>query len=104
MNSTMDARPDSAPAHISYETFQATATAARSALTALGKAVDEAGLDKALTELVKLRVSQINGCAFCTQFHLTTARQAGGDAAKLDLVAVWRDAGVFSARERAALA
>jgi AhpD family alkylhydroperoxidase len=56
-----------------------------------------------LTELVKLRVSQINGCAFCLQFHVNVARKVGVDAAKLDLVAAWRDAGAFSVREMAAL-
>jgi AhpD family alkylhydroperoxidase len=93
-----------AQAQFSYETFQTAAPAANAALLALGKSVDDAGLDKGLTELVKLRVSQINGCAFCTQLHLNIARRVGVDAAKLDLVAAWADAGVFSAQERAALA
>ncbi len=64
----------------------------------------DSGLDKALTELIKIRASQINGCAFCVQFHLNLARKAGVPQTKLDLVAVWRDAGVFTAREMAALA
>jgi len=63
-----------------------------------------ANLEKDLVELVKLRVSQINGCAFCLQFHLTLARNAKVPGAKLDLVAAWRDAGIFSARETAAFA
>jgi AhpD family alkylhydroperoxidase len=54
--------------------------------------------------LVKIRASQINGCAFCLQLHLNRARALGVAAAKLDLVAVWRDAGEFSEREAAALA
>jgi AhpD family alkylhydroperoxidase len=62
------------------------------------------GLEKDLVELVKLRASQINGCAFCLQYHLTLARGAKVPAAKLDLVAAWRDAGLFSPREQAALA
>jgi AhpD family alkylhydroperoxidase len=62
------------------------------------------GLEKDLVELVKLRASQINGCAFCLQFHLTLARNAKVPAAKLDLLAAWRDAGIFSAREQAAIA
>jgi AhpD family alkylhydroperoxidase len=74
------------------------------ALRALGAAVDEAGLDKALTELLKIRVSQINGCAFCLQYHLNLARKAGVAPARLDLVAVWPEAPLFSTRERAALA
>ncbi len=100
----MHSTPDTIPAHLSYESFQAAAAAALAALSGLGKAVDDTGLDKGLTELVKLRVSQINGCAFCTRFHLNIARRVGVDAVKLDLVAVWRDAGVFSPREVAALA
>jgi AhpD family alkylhydroperoxidase len=102
--STMHAPQVPRLAHLSYESFQSTAPAALAALQALGKAVDETGFDKGLRELVKLRVSQINGCAFCTQFHLDIALRLGVDALKLDLVAVWRDAGVFSAPEEAALA
>ncbi|WP_345827974.1 carboxymuconolactone decarboxylase family protein [Erwinia sp. HDF1-3R] len=48
--------------------------------------------------------SQLNGCAFCIQYHLNVARKAGLASAKIDLVAAWRDAGIYSARERAALA
>lgn len=87
---------------LSYEVFAK--TAAHTALIALGKSVDESGLEKPLTELVKLRVSQINGCAFCVQFHLNIARKLGVSPEKLDLVAAWREAGVFSPREMAALA
>lgn len=91
-------------ARTDYQTFTALAPAAYGALTTLGKTVDDAGLDKGLTELVKLRVSQINGCAFCVQHHLNVARRIGVAAVKLDLVAAWRDAGVFSDREAVALA
>ncbi len=93
-----------AEAGFSYERFQTIAPAALAALLAMGKAVDDSGLEKALTELVKIRVSQINGCAFCIQFHLQIARRIGIDAGKLDLVAAWRDADIYSARELAALA
>jgi AhpD family alkylhydroperoxidase len=89
---------------VEYRHFNAVAPGVGAALRALGQAVDESGLEKPLTELVKLRASQLNGCAFCVQLHLNVARQLGVDARKLDLVAVWRDAGVFGARERAALA
>ena len=89
---------------VTYQAFGEVAPAAYAALVALGKAVDDHGLDKSLTELVKLRVSQINGCAFCVQHHLNVARRAGVSAAKLDLVVTWTDAGLFSARECAALA
>lgn len=89
---------------IAWPDFERMVPEVPTALRALGKAVDDSGLDKALTELLKLRVSQLNGCAYCVQFHLDIARRLGVDAPKLDLVAAWRDAGVFSARERAALA
>jgi len=91
-------------ARMEYIDFTNTAPAVATALRALSKAVDDAGLDKSLTELIKLRASQINGCAFCVQFHLNAARGLGVDQRKLDLVAAWRDAGIFSAREQAALA
>ncbi len=84
--------------------YDQTAPAVVAALRALGKAIDDSGLDKSLTELVELRASQINGCAFCVQYHLNVARGLEVASVKLDLVAAWREAGVFSARERAALA
>jgi len=83
--------------------FYETAPEARNALLALGKAVDASGLEKELTELVKLRVSQMNGCAFCLQMHLGIARKLGVLGAKLDLLAAWADADIYSQRERAAL-
>ncbi len=89
-------------ARLDYEHFAKTAAAA--ALLTLGKAVDESGLAKELTELIKLRASQINGCAFCLQLHLNIARKLGMPNQKLDLVATWREAGVFTDREMAALA
>jgi AhpD family alkylhydroperoxidase len=91
-------------ARIDWDEFTTAAPAVLAALRALGTAVDESGLDKHLTELLKLRASQLNGCAFCLQFHLNIARKLKIPQAKIDLVAVWADAPVFSARERAALA
>lgn len=90
-------------AGFSYERLQETGPEALAALLAMSKAVDDSGLEKALTELVKIRVSQINGCAFCIEFHLQIARRIGMDNRKLDLVAAWRDAGAYSVREMAAL-
>jgi len=84
--------------------FAKAAPQVRAALSALSKAVDDSGLEKSLTELIKVRASQINGCAFCTQYHLNLARTAGVSQNKLDTVAVWHDAEVFLNRERAALA
>ena len=91
-------------ARMEFAGFNEVAPAAREALSALSKAVNDSGLEKALTELIKIRASQINGCAFCVQFHLNEARRAKVSQTKLDLVAVWREAGVFSAREMTALA
>jgi AhpD family alkylhydroperoxidase len=61
-------------------------------------------VDKRVRELVKIRASQINGCAYCLNMHVNDARTAGESDERLHLVAVWREAPVFSARERAALA
>ena len=99
----MDARVDNA-VRMDWDEFSMTAPAVLAALRALGAAVDESGLDKELTELLKLRASQLNGCAFCLQFHLNIARKIKIPQAKIDLVAVWAEAPIFSKRERAALA
>ena len=71
---------------------------------ALSHAAAKAGIDKQLLELIKLRASQINGCAFCVQFHILQGERLGIAADKLNLVVVWREVALFSARERAALA
>jgi len=89
---------------LAYDTFQKTAPAAQAALLALGKSADESGLDKEIIELVKLRVSQINNCAFCLQIHLNVARRLGMKPEKIDLVSTWHEAGIYSDRECAALA
>jgi AhpD family alkylhydroperoxidase len=57
-----------------------------------------------MLELIKLRASQINGCAFCVQHHILLSERLGMPVDKINLVAVWREASIFSARERAALA
>ncbi|MFB6805309.1 carboxymuconolactone decarboxylase family protein [Streptomyces sp. NPDC056387] len=64
----------------------------------------EAGLDRILVELVNLRVSQLNGCAFCLDVHTRAALRAGETARRLGVLAAWRDTELFTARERAALA
>lgn len=89
---------------VSYQDFAKIAPAAQAALLAMGKAVEETGLDKQLVELVKLRISQINNCAFCLQIHLNVSRRIGVPQEKLDLVATWEEAGIFTPRECAALA
>ena len=87
-----------------YADFQKLAPDAYDAVRALGQLAAKAGLDKQLLELVKLRASQINGCAFCVQFHILQGERLGVPSDKLNLVVVWREAPQFSARERAALA
>ncbi len=89
---------------ITSKEFQTYAGAAHNAIVTLSQAVANSSLDPELQQLVKIRASQINGCAFCTQLHLNEARHMGMAAPKLDLVAVWREAGIFSDREKAALA
>jgi AhpD family alkylhydroperoxidase len=64
----------------------------------------ESALPESLQELVRIRASQINGCGFCTDMHTKDALAAGEDQQRLNLVAAWRDATVFSDAERAALA
>jgi AhpD family alkylhydroperoxidase len=92
-----DARKD-------YEEFKALAPDIYERVLALSQLAGKAGLDKELLELVKLRASQINGCAFCVQFHILEAERLGIPADKINLVVVWREAPQFSSRERAALA
>jgi AhpD family alkylhydroperoxidase len=87
-----------------YEDFRKLAPEAYEIVAALGQAAAKAGIDKPLLELIKLRASQINGCAFCVQFHILQAERLGIAADKLNLVVVWREAPLFSARERVALA
>jgi AhpD family alkylhydroperoxidase len=87
-----------------YADFQRLAPDAYEMVIALGRVAAKAGLDKQLLELVKLRASQINGCAFCVQYHILHAESLGIPFDKLNLVVVWREAPQFSSRERAALA
>ncbi|WIW49712.1 carboxymuconolactone decarboxylase family protein [Bradyrhizobium sp. 62B] len=87
-----------------YEDFKQIAPDVYDVVLALGQLATKAGLDKQLVELVKLRASQINGCAFCVQHHVLLSERIGVPVDKLHLVAVWREAPIFSARERAALA
>ena len=87
-----------------YEDLKKIAPDVYDALFALGQLAGRAGLDKQLLELIKLRASQINGCAFCLQFHVLQSERLGLSVDKINLVAVWREAPIFSSRERAALA
>jgi AhpD family alkylhydroperoxidase len=94
----------SSHARSEYQDFKVLAPDAYEIVAALGQAAVRAGIDKQLLELVKLRASQINGCAFCVQFHVLQGESLGIAVDKLNLVVVWREAPQFSSRERAALA
>jgi AhpD family alkylhydroperoxidase len=72
-------------------------------LIGVEKLLSAAGLPPSLRHLVKLRASQINGCAFCVDMHLREARQDGETADRLDRLVVWRDVDDYTVQERAAL-
>jgi AhpD family alkylhydroperoxidase len=73
-------------------------------LFALGAQVEMAGLEHSLLELVKMRASQLNGCAYCLDMHSKDARAAGETEQRLYLLDAWRESPLYSERERAALA
>lgn len=62
------------------------------------------GLEESLMELVKIRASQVNGCAFCIHMHTTDARKAGETEERIYLLDAWRESPLYTERERAALA
>ena len=72
-------------------------------INSAGKAVSDSTLPAVVQELVKIRASQINGCGFCTDMHTKDATVAGETPQRLNLVAAWREATVFTEAERAAL-
>jgi AhpD family alkylhydroperoxidase len=72
-------------------------------ITSAGKVVSDSTLPAATQRLVELRASQINGCGFCTDMHTKDAAHAGETWTRLNLVAAWREAKVFTDAERAAL-
>jgi AhpD family alkylhydroperoxidase len=73
-------------------------------IVSAGKVVADSTLPAATRELVLLRASQINGCGFCTDMHFKDAVAAGESPTRLNMVAAWREATVFTEAERAALA
>lgn len=76
---------------------------AMKAMAAVEQRIARSGLERSLIDLVRLRASQINGCAYCIDVHAGDARRAGESERRLALVSVWRDTAFFSDRERAAL-
>ncbi len=83
--------------------FSTLSPAAYQGLIATGQALAQSALGLELVELIYLRISQINGCAFCLGKHAETLREQGVSQAKLDRLAGWRISELFDARERAAL-
>ena len=73
------------------------------AMNGLQQYVNESGLEHSLLELVKMRASQINGCAFCLDMHSKGARAAGETEQRLYLLDAWREVDLYTDRERAAL-
>ena len=72
-------------------------------IVSANKVVDDSTLPTATQELVRIRASQINGCGFCLDMHTKDAAQAGESPVRINLVAAWREAKVFTEAERAAL-
>ena len=77
---------------------------AMKAMIAMEAMTSNLSIDTALLHLIKIRASQVNGCAFCTDMHSVDARRAGESDRRLYAIAVWRDSNFFNPRERAALA
>ncbi|MEO6123433.1 MAG: carboxymuconolactone decarboxylase family protein [Ilumatobacteraceae bacterium] len=71
---------------------------------ALDAAVRDSGIDAGMHELIKIRASQINGCAFCLDMHTQDARAIGETDQRMHLLAAWRDTDLYDEREQAALA
>jgi len=84
--------------------FYAASPEGTKAMLALENYVAHCGLESSLIELVKMRASQINGCAFCLDMHSRDARRQGETEQRLYVLPAWRETTLFSARERAALA
>jgi AhpD family alkylhydroperoxidase len=88
---------------IDYKAFQDYIPEMATGMAAISHALRKSSIEPQLIELLKVRVSQLNGCAFCVQYHLNDARKLNVPAPKLDLLAAWREAGIYSSREISAL-
>lgn len=93
------------PVRLDFDSHAATFSKAMSHLdNAATKELDRAGIDRRLRELVRIRASQLNGCAYCVDMHTKDARVAGETEERLTALPVWAETPFFSAAERAALA
>jgi len=81
----------------------AVAPQAMQAMMDMAERIRVDGLEASLVELVKIRASQINGCAFCLHMHTSDARRQGESEERIYLLNAWRESSMFSPRERAAL-
>ena len=84
--------------------YETVAPAANEAMRGVERYVRASGLERSLIELVKIRASQLNGCAFCLDMHTKDSRAAGESEQRIYVLSAWRDAPFYSERERAALA
>ena len=100
---TTQSSPSSKPTVAGRLDHWTVAPAVMQGMLDLQKIVDSSGLDHGLQLLVVLRVSQINGCAFCMNMHSTDAKAHGETGQRLNLLAAWHETNLFTARERAAL-
>ncbi|WP_042318522.1 carboxymuconolactone decarboxylase family protein [Paraburkholderia caledonica] len=83
--------------------FYKAGPAAIKAMLGLEERIGKSSIEKSLADLVRLRASQINGCAFCVDMHTADARKAGETDRRLATVVTWRETPFFTDRERAAL-
>jgi AhpD family alkylhydroperoxidase len=95
----------SVPVRLDFDSHAATFSRAMAHLdTASVKELDRVDFDAGLRELVRVRASQLNGCAYCVDMHTRDAREVGESEQRIAAVAVWRESPFFTARERAAFA
>jgi len=100
-----DEQTTSVPVRLDYEAHAPQAYKALAHLDhAVAKELDRVGFDARLRELVRVRASQLNGCAYCIDMHTKDARAAGETEQRLYALTAWRDTPFFTERERAALA
>ena len=93
------------PRRLDFDAKAATFAKAMSHLDhAATRELDRAGIEPGLRELLRVRASQLNGCAYCVDMHTKDARAGGETPERLAAIAVWREAPFFDERERAALA
>jgi AhpD family alkylhydroperoxidase len=94
---------ETTPPRLDWKDFQEVVPEFATSMAAITRALKNSGIEPELRELIKIRASQLNGCAFCIQYHLNDARKLNIAPEKLDLLAAWREAGTYSLREAAAL-